>query len=552
MFSSAGLSGASPGRKFLMMFPPHNDPTANVSHQVTITATGVWTSVTVKVLESSYMQRIFLSASQSKTFHLPSSVGMTSDRSSNLLSVTSMWPVTVLASFCTQTGCDHSLLHDVSTWGTRYYPITPYLPNQTAVSQMVITSSDRVTSVDIFLSGGVLFNGNIYPRGSVLKLHIGVLQSVYLQSNSSLSGSELNSQEAIGVVVGFACSKHTPEDCLYGFAELKPVSRWSFDYVIPPLVNTSMSSSFLLAMATINSDMYINTSTGQKNVSLVGGTMKVIPVVTSDEIHIINDSPLQLVYFRHDSAQRPSTLTVLPSVDDICQTVPMFDSADMSGQQDNSTHTGDFKSGVKFSQKPSFAQLPDKPSLLDTDTDVGHYLSTMDRQRHPAVCEKSMCFWRLSESPYITCGDCVHLLIYTCMSVYLTSLFISAAASCEELHCGHKQKCFIKDGKPLCSLRTKICSAWGDSYYRTFDGRDFVLQGNCNYTLVQTTCPGLNASVPLQINIARAYLNSASTIHTVQISIQGFNISIVKEDKNHVRVSALNLFKLLYKLLHFL
>lgn len=126
------------------------------------------------------------------------------------------------------------------------------------------------------------------------------------------------------------------------------------------------------------------------------------------------------------------------------------------------------------------------------------------------------------------------------------SLFLSAAASCEELHCGHKRKCAIKEGKPLCSLKTKICSAWGDSYYHTFDGRDFVLQGNCNYTLVQTACPGLNASVPLQINIARAYLNSptVSTIHTVQISIQGFNISIVKEDRDHVRVSELNLLKL--------
>lgn len=120
--------------------------------------------------------------------------------------------------------------------------------------------------------------------------------------------------------------------------------------------------------------------------------------------------------------------------------------------------------------------------------------------------------------------------------------FFSAAASCEDVHCGHKRKCFIKDGKPFCSLKTKICSAWGDSYYRMFDGRDFVLQGNCNYTLVQTTCTDLNTSVPLQINIARAYLNSAtvSSIHTVQISVRGFNISIVKEDKNHIRVSAVN------------
>lgn len=93
-------------------------------------------------------------------------------------------------------------------------------------------------------------------------------------------------------------------------------------------------------------------------------------------------------------------------------------------------------------------------------------------------------------------------------------------------------------------MQTKICSAWGNSYYRTFNGRDFVLQGNCNYTLVQTTCPGLNASIPLQINVARAYVNSAtvSTIHIVQINIQGFNISMVRNDKNNVRVSVLVIF----------
>ena len=207
-----------------LMFPPHNDPAANVTHQLTVTATGVWTIVIVKVLETSFPQRIFLTASQSKTVHLPSSVGIASDRSSSLLSVMSTKPVTVLASLCTHTGCDHSFLHDVSSWGTRYYPVTPHFPNQTAVSQMVITSADHDTPVNMLLSGDALFKGNMYPSCSVLKFNMGALQSVYIQSKTSLSGSELNFQEAVGVVVGLTCSKHTPGYCLYGFAELKPVS----------------------------------------------------------------------------------------------------------------------------------------------------------------------------------------------------------------------------------------------------------------------------------------------------------------------------------------
>ncbi|XP_074538742.1 IgGFc-binding protein [Halichoeres trimaculatus] len=495
-----GLSQASPGRKFLMMFPPHNGPSENITHQVTITATGVGTSVTLKILESSFMQHISLSASQSKTVHLPSSVGMSNDHSSHLLSVTSVWPVTVIASFCTPAGCDHSQLHGVSSWGTNYYPITPNF-SEKAVSQMVITSSDRETSVDIFLSGEVLFKGNVYPRGSILQLHLAALQSVYVQSNSSLSGSELNSKEAVGVVVGFTCPKYKTGHCSYGFSELESVSHWSFDYIVPPLVNTDMSSSFLLAMASINSVLDVTTSTGQTNMSLDGGVMRTIPVLTSDKIQITSDSPLQLIYLRQYKVDRPMTLTVLPSVDDICKIEPMFDSGHMNQTNDNSTSTGDSKPGVKISQEPGFTQLSEnaEPGSSYTDTDVGHYLSTMEGQIYPAACKK---------------------------------------ASCEELACGPKRKCLLKDGKPLCSLQTKICSAWGNSYYRTFNGRDFVLQGNCNYTLVQTACRGLNASIPLQINVARTYLNSAtvSTIHTVQINIQGFNISMVRNDRNYIRI----------------
>lgn len=372
------------------MFPPHNGPSENITYQVTITATGVWTSVTLQVLESSFMQHIPLSASQSKTIHLPSSVGMINNSSSNLLSVTSVWPVTVVASFCNPAGCDHSPLHDVSSWGTNYYPITPHFPNEKAVSQMVITSSDHETSVDIFLSGEVLFKGDTYPRGSILQLHLAALQSVYLQSNSSLSGSELNSKEAVGVVVGVTCPKYTTGHCLYGFAELESVSHWSFDYIVPPLVNTEMSSSFLLAMVTINSVLDVTTSTGQTNMTLDGGVMRTIPVLTSDEIHITSDGPLQLIYLRHYKAERPLTLTVLPSEDDICKIEPMFDSGHMNETQDNSTHTGDLKSSVKIPEEPNTAQLSESAGPSSPYTDVGHYLSTMEGQIYPAGCKKGV------------------------------------------------------------------------------------------------------------------------------------------------------------------
>lgn len=67
---------------------------------------------------------------------------MSSVYSSHILGVNCAWPVTVLASFCSHAVCDYTLLHDVSSWGSHYYLITPQFSKQAAVSQMVITSSE--------------------------------------------------------------------------------------------------------------------------------------------------------------------------------------------------------------------------------------------------------------------------------------------------------------------------------------------------------------------------------------------------------------------------
>lgn len=72
-------------------------------------------------------------------------------------------------------------------------------------------SSELVTSVNIFFleEEEVHFKHNLYPKGTFCELQMGVLQTVCLQSNSSLSGSELYSQKVGGVVFGFTCCKHS-------------------------------------------------------------------------------------------------------------------------------------------------------------------------------------------------------------------------------------------------------------------------------------------------------------------------------------------------------
>lgn len=337
---------------------------------------------------------------------------------------------------------------------------------------MVNTSSEDETSVKIFLFGEVLFRGNVYPEGSFLDLHKGTLQSVcppeWLQS--------------------FWFKVKLPKSCWScGRVNLLQTHTWGLFIWIFSTETSGELEIWLSHPSLGKRGNGFHFPDGSKCIELAGTHHMTTRLrvfcwhcvgyssLTSDKLHIGSESLLQLLYFRH---RWPLSLHIM--------------------------RVGQFYEGENI--------------LLHTSTpseeDVENCLKTLHR----------LAIIRTVSEIYV-----LNLRIKNCMRdvtrAHICVLIfwrVSVATSCEVSHCGYKQMFTIKDGRASISSKAKVWSALGDSYYCTFDGGDFALQGNCNYTLVQTTCAGLNTSIPLKSNIVRAYLNSAtvSTIHLVQMEFR--------------------------------
>ncbi|KAK1895713.1 Alpha-tectorin, partial [Dissostichus eleginoides] len=516
-----GLSVASPGRRFLIGLPPHNGPTGNVSHQVTITASGVRTSVTVKVLESSFVQRIYLSAHQSKRIHLPLSVGMTSDRSSSLLSVKSIWPVTVITSLCTRAGCDHSLLHDVYSWGTQYYPITPNFPNQTSVSQMVITSSDQATSVDIFLSGEVLYEGNMYQRGSVLKLYIGVLQSVYLQSNSSLSGSELNSQEAVGVVKPTfpqlpdnAEALYTDKDVGYYLSTL--------DRHLYSALCEKTATSLQISIQGFN----ISIVKEDKNHVRVNGQMRNLPLTVGNG---------SLNFYQSGSS------VVLDTAFDLALRY-------------------DWKQHLQVEVGPElYGALCAASSMCEILTDYANICQRISARvrnwrtiaKCPMVCPLNSHYEICGSACPATCGNPeAHSSYYYpkenfWMGKHCQERCVCQSSSkrvvCSPSQCQDGEVCKVVNGVMGCHAEGPgLCIAKVDPHYTTFDGRNFDVYGNCTY-LLTSLCPTWGDMEAFSVEIQNQIKDATNIVsfRHLKMVVAGYSIEMSNDPSNGVEVNGL-------------
>lgn len=111
---------------------------------------------------------------------------------------------------------------------------------------------------------------------------------------------------------------------------------------------------------------------------------------------------------------------------------------------------------------------------------------------------------------------------------------------CSLVQCRKKEKCEVKDGKPVCVPESEAtCRAQGDPHYHTFDGRNFDFMGTCTYTIAKTCGPDTTLpSFSIEAkNENRGGNTRVSYTASVTIRVYNITISVVSHETGLVRVS---------------
>ncbi len=130
--------------------------------------------------------------------------------------------------------------------------------------------------------------------------------------------------------------------------------------------------------------------------------------------------------------------------------------------------------------------------------------------------------------------------------IYFVLLLLSTDP-CYYHRCPEKETCRSEHGNAVCVPQyNSTCWAWGDPHYHTFDGYSFDFQGTCVYQLA-ALCINNTSLVPFNVTVKNDHRwnNAVSFTHTVNVSVNGFTITLTRERPYQLLVSTVTQYTLI-------
>ncbi|KAM9419012.1 IgGFc-binding protein-like [Salvelinus alpinus] len=193
------------------------------------------TMVKVTALGKDYEKTV--DPGKSVTFDLPKGVEMIgSKKNLPTVLIEASQEVTVLSFNYKKETADTSVVYPVKDWGTEYFIFTPMSTAGDRFSKefSIINYKEKNFGVEVYLTGPVTFQRQKYFAGSKLTIDLMPFESVQIQSQFDLSGTNVISKFPVGVLSGHSCTKKYT-GCNHVYEQLQPVKSWGKEFIVAPL-----------------------------------------------------------------------------------------------------------------------------------------------------------------------------------------------------------------------------------------------------------------------------------------------------------------------------
>ncbi|XP_053307536.1 IgGFc-binding protein-like [Spea bombifrons] len=284
------------GKKFVTTFLQNHGADEIPQVEFQITGTHPSTQVTLTISNTDFKKEVTVNNGETVSVPITEPVEMLgTDTSPRSVVIEADHGVAVVSRSSKYGSSDTALLYPVESWGILYYIVTPPWGPDTEYKEFAIISNDMPTNVKMHLKGDVNFQGQDYPKGSILRVTLEPNQAMQIQSKDDLSGTKVEAQYPITVLSGHTCSQKNG-NCGHVYEQLLPVERWGDTYFVPGL-SFQPKSDIAMVMAYQPTEVEYQSGTEKGKKPLEEGEMVTFDVSESSPLSLRANNNIQVHLF---------------------------------------------------------------------------------------------------------------------------------------------------------------------------------------------------------------------------------------------------------------
>lgn len=508
------------GKEFVVSFMQNGlQQTLNSDFKLLIRGYSPFTSITISMKKPGLRMTVQVTTGQTVLVKIPPQAEMVGSKTfENAVVVKANNPISLVAINEKPTSVDSTVVYPLHSWGTEYQIVTPNVGTD-RYGEFTVVAWDEPTTVEVHLKATVTYQGQSYPRGSVLPIQLKPFQAAQLQSPADMSGTRVVAQKPVAVFTGHTCLARLTQ-CDHLVEQLQPVSSWGNTFIVPPLPFDTQSD---IVYVSTSQSTHVESQHGMSRSArnLRAGRSTLYGLQAPNTLYLSANAGIQVIAFgdggNKDSITYDPFFMTIPDVSSYCLSHNVFALEGYENYILLIVKTSEV-AGIMLNKMP----LGNTMWVPIPGTEYSWARQSLGSQFAVHTVEHKT-------SPF----GALSMGIREQKSYGL--LAVCDSDPCRTTQCRAKESCKMEKGEAVCVHDYMgTCMGSRSLQYHTFDGMDVEIQGGCTYTIAKY-CGADPTLVPFVVEEKKSEGDLKEWL--TNIFVHGYNISIQMGEGGRIQVN---------------